>query len=193
MRGQATRDQIIEAADDLFYREGYAHTSFADIAAAVQISRGNFYYHFKMKDEILDAVIVQRLTNTQQCLKRWESEGEGPADHIRSFIRMTNLLGPGLADEVAYLRLAPRIANDDEIPGLHEAHRGRVMGGGEEPRQYRVGNRAGQELAAYVAAGENGPIDGVARRLVEIAGGNRFGLHRSSPCVASPPPACPRG
>jgi len=88
MRGQATRDQIIEAADDLFYREGYAHTSFADIAAAVQISRGNFYYHFKMKDEILDAVIVQRLTNTQQCLKRWESEGEGPADHIRSFIRM---------------------------------------------------------------------------------------------------------
>ncbi len=88
MRGQATREQIVEAADDLFYRKGYEHTSFADIAAAVRISRGNFYYHFKTKDEILGAVIVQRLTKTQRMLERWEAEGEGPADHIRSFIRI---------------------------------------------------------------------------------------------------------
>ncbi len=88
MRGEATRDQIIETADDLFYRRGYEHTSFADIAAAVKISRGNFYYHFKTKDEILDAVIVRRLASTQRLLERWEAEGEGPADHIRSFIRI---------------------------------------------------------------------------------------------------------
>jgi AcrR family transcriptional regulator len=88
MRGEATRDQIIETADDLFYRGGYEHTSFADIAAAVKISRGNFYYHFKTKDEILDAVIVRRLANAQRMLERWEAEGEGPADHIRSFIRI---------------------------------------------------------------------------------------------------------
>lgn len=88
MRGPSTREQIVEAADDLFYRRGYEHTSFADIAAAVRISRGNFYYHFKTKDEILDAVIVRRLTNTQDMLERWETEGEGPAEQIRSFIRI---------------------------------------------------------------------------------------------------------
>ena len=39
-----------------------------NIAEAVKISRGNFYYHFKTKDEILDAVIAQRLACTQQVL-----------------------------------------------------------------------------------------------------------------------------
>jgi TetR/AcrR family transcriptional regulator, transcriptional repressor for nem operon len=83
-----TRDQIIEAADQLFYRRGYEHTSFADIAAAVRISRGNFYYHFRTKDEILDAVIDARLAATRSMLERWEIEGEGPADRIRSFIQI---------------------------------------------------------------------------------------------------------
>jgi AcrR family transcriptional regulator len=71
--GQATRDRIVEAADDLFYRQGFEHTSFSDIANAVRISRGNFYYHFKTKDEILDAVIADRITRTQMDLKRWET------------------------------------------------------------------------------------------------------------------------
>jgi AcrR family transcriptional regulator len=83
-----TRDQIVDAADRLFYRQGFEHTSFADIADAVRISRGNFYYHFKSKDEILDAVIAARLTNTQGMLARWEIEGDMPADRIRSFIHM---------------------------------------------------------------------------------------------------------
>jgi len=83
-----TRDHIVEAADQLFYRQGYAHTSFSDIADDVQISRGNFYYHFKSKDEILDAVINERLTNTRKLLAQWEAEGETPADRIRSFIHI---------------------------------------------------------------------------------------------------------
>jgi AcrR family transcriptional regulator len=88
MSDKATRDHIIEAADQLFYRQGYEHTSFSDIADAVQISRGNFYYHFKSKDEILDAVINLRLANTRKMLEQWEIEGKEPADRIRSFIHI---------------------------------------------------------------------------------------------------------
>jgi len=88
MSDKTTRDHIIEAADQLFYRQGYEHTSFSDIADAVQISRGNFYYHFKTKDEILDAVISMRLVNTRTILEHWELEGETPADRIRSFINI---------------------------------------------------------------------------------------------------------
>jgi TetR/AcrR family transcriptional regulator, transcriptional repressor for nem operon len=72
----------------LFYRQGYEHTSFSDIAEAVRISRGNFYYHFKTKDEILDAVINARLAHTRKMLGRWEIEGAQPADRIRSFIHI---------------------------------------------------------------------------------------------------------
>jgi TetR/AcrR family transcriptional regulator, transcriptional repressor for nem operon len=88
MSDKTTRDHIIEAADQLFYRQGYEHTSFSNIADAVRISRGNFYYHFKSKDEILDAVIDLRLANTRKMLEQWENEGEQPEDRIRSFIHI---------------------------------------------------------------------------------------------------------
>jgi TetR/AcrR family transcriptional repressor of nem operon len=88
MSTNTTRNHIVKAADQLFYRQGYEHTSFSDIADAVQISRGNFYYHFKAKDEILDAVIERRLADTQEMLDRWEAEGEHPGDRIRSFIHI---------------------------------------------------------------------------------------------------------
>jgi TetR/AcrR family transcriptional regulator, transcriptional repressor for nem operon len=85
---RTTREQIVEAADHLFYRQGYEHTSFSDIADSVQISRGNFYYHFKSKNEILESVIDQRLARTRQMLRQWEIDGKSPADRIRSFIHM---------------------------------------------------------------------------------------------------------
>ena len=88
MSEKTTRDHIVEAADQLFYRQGYEHTSFSDIADVVQISRGNFYYHFKSKDEILDAVINVRLANTRKMLDQWEIEGKEPADRIRCFIHI---------------------------------------------------------------------------------------------------------
>jgi len=88
MSNKTTPDQIIEAADQLFYQRGFEHTSFSDIANAVQISRGNFYYHFKSKDKILDAVIQLRLANIQKMLDKWQSEAEQPEDRIRSFIHI---------------------------------------------------------------------------------------------------------
>jgi TetR/AcrR family transcriptional regulator, transcriptional repressor for nem operon len=81
-----TRDRIVRAADDLFYRRGFENTSFADIADTVKISRGNFYHHFKSKDEILSAVIAARLADTQQTIARWESATSSPRERIATFI-----------------------------------------------------------------------------------------------------------
>jgi AcrR family transcriptional regulator len=88
MKGNSTRSRILETADRLFYQRGYENTSFSDIADAVNISRGNFYYHFKTKDEILDSVIELRLANTKRMLERWEEQGSTPVDRIRSFINI---------------------------------------------------------------------------------------------------------
>jgi len=85
---QTTRDHIIEAADMLFYHQGFEHTSFANIAETVKISRGNFYYHFKSKDDILSAVIELRLARTREMLQRWEDNEQNPTDRITSFIRI---------------------------------------------------------------------------------------------------------
>ncbi|MBW9056200.1 TetR/AcrR family transcriptional regulator [Rhizobium mesosinicum] len=99
MSAEATRQQIVQAADRLFYEHGFEATSFAHIAAAVGLSRGNFYYHFKTKDEILDAVIALRMANTQAMLNLWETEDEAPADRIRSFF---NILIMNRAKIMAY-------------------------------------------------------------------------------------------
>lgn len=88
MPSPSTRNLIIEKADALFYEGGFEATSFADIAAAVGISRGNFYHHFKTKDDILDAVIVRRMERTRAMLDGWQAEGEGPRERILSFIHM---------------------------------------------------------------------------------------------------------
>ncbi|WP_229506270.1 TetR/AcrR family transcriptional regulator [Massilia sp. BJB1822] len=78
----------MEAADQLFYEQGFESTSFAHIADAVGISRGNFYYHFKSKDDILEAVIALRAERTQAMLDRWEDEGCTPEGRIRCFIHI---------------------------------------------------------------------------------------------------------
>ncbi|MDF1762762.1 MAG: TetR/AcrR family transcriptional regulator [Oleibacter sp.] len=88
MANKLTRDRIVDKADQLFYEQGFEHTSFAQIAEALGISRGNFYYHFKTKDEILDAVISHRLVRTNSMLDNWELEGDTPVDRIRSFINI---------------------------------------------------------------------------------------------------------
>ncbi|MEM9684591.1 MAG: TetR/AcrR family transcriptional regulator [Pseudomonadota bacterium] len=82
----STSARIVRAADELFYRQGYEHTSFADIAGAVNLSRGNFYYHFKTKDEILEAVIALRMSDSRGMLEQWDIAGGTPADRIRHFI-----------------------------------------------------------------------------------------------------------
>lgn len=88
MSQKATRDQIIEAADRLFYQKGYEHTSFSDISDAVEISRGNVTFHFQTKDEILEAVIDRRLERTRRILDQWEANGERCVDRIQSFINI---------------------------------------------------------------------------------------------------------
>jgi AcrR family transcriptional regulator len=88
MPAPSTRELIVEKADSLFYEGGFEATSFAEIAAAVGISRGNFYHHFKTKDDILDAVITRRMERTSAMLDGWQAKGEGPHERILSFIHM---------------------------------------------------------------------------------------------------------
>lgn len=84
----STRERIVEAADALFYQRGFEKTSFADIAEAVELSRGNFYYHFKTKDDILEAVIGLRSARTRAMLDTWARDAETPQARLRCFAQM---------------------------------------------------------------------------------------------------------
>lgn len=86
MSTPSTKEKIVAIADELFYQRGFDHTSFADIAGEVAISRGNFYHHFKTKDQILEAVIELRAENTQAMIREWEEASTSPKERIKSYI-----------------------------------------------------------------------------------------------------------
>ena len=58
------RNEILDVAERLFCTNGYDNTSTNDILAEIGIARGTLYYHFKNKEDILDAMIDRILDET---------------------------------------------------------------------------------------------------------------------------------
>lgn len=87
-KGQTNRQRIIHAADLLFYQRGYNQTSFSDIAAEAALSRGNFYYYFKAKNDILGAVLDARCEAIRGTLREWERTHTDPRERLKCFMRM---------------------------------------------------------------------------------------------------------
>ena len=56
-KAEERRNEILDAADELFGQKGFDGTSTNDILEKVGIARGTLYYHFKSKEDIMDALI----------------------------------------------------------------------------------------------------------------------------------------
>lgn len=48
----ATRERILESADNLFYLHGYNATGLDKVIKAAEVTKGNFYYHFESKESL---------------------------------------------------------------------------------------------------------------------------------------------
>lgn len=87
-RGLQNRQRIVAAADRLFYEKGYNATSFSDIAHVAEVPRGNFYYYFRSKDEILRSVVAQRMAGLQAMLEEWDRTESTPKARLFRFVGM---------------------------------------------------------------------------------------------------------
>ncbi|WP_309087930.1 TetR/AcrR family transcriptional regulator [Domibacillus sp.] len=56
-KAEERRNEILDAADELFGQKGFDGTTTNDILEKVGIARGTLYYHFKSKEEIMNALI----------------------------------------------------------------------------------------------------------------------------------------
>lgn len=54
------RDQLINTAHELFYREGYHATGIDRILAESGVAKMTLYKHFRSKDELIQAVLASR-------------------------------------------------------------------------------------------------------------------------------------
>jgi AcrR family transcriptional regulator len=62
--GMTARDEILDAAGELFTTLGYASTSTRSIAESVGIRQASLYHYFDTKDDILCALLSQTVTPT---------------------------------------------------------------------------------------------------------------------------------
>lgn len=68
-KGAAMRERILAAAAKVFAKRGYERTRVADITKAARTSHGNFYRHFRNKDEALMAALAAPLDELHNSFK----------------------------------------------------------------------------------------------------------------------------
>jgi len=81
-KGEEKRQHIIDAANALFYHKGFASTSFADIADDAGIPKGNFYFYFRTKEALLQAVVDERLKRMRALMIGWHEEFKDPRQRL---------------------------------------------------------------------------------------------------------------
>lgn len=87
-KGTNNRQLILQAADHLFHVRGYNQTSFSDISDETGIPRGNFYYYFKTKEDILSAVVDARVKVFRDMLDQYDAMTDDALERLLAFARM---------------------------------------------------------------------------------------------------------
>lgn len=86
VEAEQTREQIIDAAEELFLTRGVARATLEQIAQAAGVTRGAIYWHFRNKTDLFDAMYcrvhdpVEDLVNQSLAL-----EDEGAIEALRNF------------------------------------------------------------------------------------------------------------
>lgn len=83
----SARGRLLKEAARLFRDKGYERTTVRDLAAAVGIQSGSLFHHFRTKEEILKAVMVETIRlNTALMQAAADSEGS-PRGKLRALVR----------------------------------------------------------------------------------------------------------
>lgn len=88
------RGEILNAASALFSQKGFDDTSVNDILESVGIAKGTFYYHFKSKEELLDALIERHGARLLAAARSVAQDASLPVhDKIFRSLRALNMRG----------------------------------------------------------------------------------------------------
>ena len=59
---QVRMAEILDTTEELFYAHGYHETAISDIVKSIGVAQGTFYYYFKSKEEILEALLNRQMS-----------------------------------------------------------------------------------------------------------------------------------
>ena len=100
-------NEILDVAEPMFYANGYHETAISDIVKKMGVAQGTFYYYFKSKEDILEALINRHFSkffSEAKVIAR--SPSFSPTQKIERVINevfhMLNNNGEGLLFEYLY-------------------------------------------------------------------------------------------
>lgn len=112
---QSSRDKILDTAEALFAKRGYAGIGLREVAEAVGLGKSSLFHHFKNKPQLYAAVAARILTRIEDRLIRTLAAGGDPVARLE---RWLDELIDVLAENPTYARLLLRaLFEDDDLPG----------------------------------------------------------------------------
>lgn len=81
------RQEILDAARELFVTEGYANVSMRKIAEKIEYSPTTIYLYFKDKTDLLHQICEQSFANLSRELSSIEQKTENPVERLRNGMR----------------------------------------------------------------------------------------------------------
>lgn len=81
------RGRLLREAARLFREKGYERTTVRDLAAAIGIQSGSLFHHFRSKEEILKAVMVETVLLNTELMRHAVSQASTSEDRLRALIR----------------------------------------------------------------------------------------------------------
>jgi TetR/AcrR family transcriptional regulator, cholesterol catabolism regulator len=82
-----TRDDILDAAAQVFRQKGYHGASMSDIAGALDVQKASLYHHVESKQEILLALLERALAMLTEHISTISAQNISPDQKLRLMIR----------------------------------------------------------------------------------------------------------
>ena len=124
MPASLTRQQIIDAADQLFYSEGLAAVSMDRIAERAGVTKKTLYYHFRSKDDLMGAYLDARHDRVMVRYQQWAGTSGTAGQRVE---RMFRCLAASTRDRgwrgCGFLRAACELADRPGHPAALAARR----------------------------------------------------------------------
>ena len=105
-----TKQEILEAALDLFSVHGFEATSISQIASAVGIRKASLYSHFESKQAILDAIVKDVLEQYAAHSIFARADWENPSDTMEKQAQDSDTATQMLLGQIRYILHDPHIS-----------------------------------------------------------------------------------
>lgn len=179
-QGNERKQQLLDAAEELFAEHGYARTRIADICAQAGVAKGLFYWYFPTKDALFAELVRSMRLQLRRAQGAAMATTDDPVDQI---VRGTEASVRFIAEHRRYFALLDVERSAPEIAAV--LHDGSDVYANDVVRLVRAAQRQGSipdadpqvaavgvlgAVSAYSQALRNGRLDLPVDELAELVG-----------------------